>query len=62
MQIPAQAATWSVADTSLGTVSAAGLFTAAASGGGLTNVTATVEGESANASVAVGSDATVVDR
>jgi exopolysaccharide biosynthesis protein len=61
VQIPAQAATWSVADASLGTVSAGGLFTAAGSGGGLTNVTATVGGETASASVAVGSDTTLVD-
>jgi hypothetical protein len=61
VQIPAQAATWSVADATFGTVSAAGLFTAADSGDGLTNVTATVDGESASASVAVGSVTSVVD-
>jgi exopolysaccharide biosynthesis protein len=61
VQIPAQVATWTVANSSLGTVSASGLFTAATSGGGLTNVTATVGGASASASVAVGSVATVVD-
>jgi exopolysaccharide biosynthesis protein len=61
VQIPAQAATWSVADSSLGTVSAGGLFTAANDGGGLTNVTATVAGTGASASVAVGSDAVVAD-
>jgi exopolysaccharide biosynthesis protein len=61
VQIPAQAATWSVADSSLGAVSASGLFTAAGSGGGLTNVTATVGGKSASASVAVGSVGTVID-
>ena len=61
VQIPAQAATWTVADSSLGTVSASGLFTAAASGDGLTSVTATVGGKSASASVAVGSASTVVD-
>jgi exopolysaccharide biosynthesis protein len=61
VQVPAQAATWSVADESLGSASPGGLFTAAASGGGLTNVTATVAGRSASASVAVGSDAEVLD-
>jgi len=61
VQIPAQAATWSVASASLGAVSASGLFTAAASGGGLTSVTATVGGKSASASVAVGSVGTVID-
>jgi exopolysaccharide biosynthesis protein len=61
VQVPAQAATWSVSDAALGTVSAAGLFTAAASGGGLTNVTAAVGGQTASDSIAVGSDATVVD-
>ncbi|HEY4461395.1 MAG TPA: phosphodiester glycosidase family protein, partial [Streptosporangiaceae bacterium] len=61
VQIPAAAATWSVADPSLGTVSAAGLFTAAGSGNGLTNVTATVEGKTASSSIAVGSTARVID-
>jgi exopolysaccharide biosynthesis protein len=61
VQVPAQAATWTVANTSLGTVSSSGLFTAAASGGGLTNVTATAGGASGSTSVAVGSVATVVD-
>ncbi|HUN32766.1 MAG TPA: phosphodiester glycosidase family protein [Trebonia sp.] len=61
VQIPPQAATWSVADSSLGAVSAGGLFTAASSGGGLTNVTATVGGQSATASVSVGSIPAVID-
>jgi exopolysaccharide biosynthesis protein len=61
VQIPPQAATWSVADSSLGTVSAGGLFTAADTGGGLTNVTATVGSTSASAAVAVGSSAVVAD-
>lgn len=61
VQVPAQAATWTVANQSLGSVSSAGLFTAAASGDGLTNVTATAGGVSATASVAVGSVTTVVD-
>jgi exopolysaccharide biosynthesis protein len=61
VQIPAQTATWTVASSALGSVSASGLFTAAASGDGLTNVTATVGGTSASASVAVGSTSTVVD-
>jgi exopolysaccharide biosynthesis protein len=61
VQIPAQAASWSVANPALGSVSSGGLFTAASSGTGLTNVTATVLGTSASASVAVGSEASVVD-
>jgi exopolysaccharide biosynthesis protein len=61
VQIPAQAATWSVANQALGTVSAGGLFTAAASGGGLTDLSATVDGITAKASVAVGSVTSVVD-
>jgi exopolysaccharide biosynthesis protein len=61
VQIPAQAASWTVANSALGTVTNGGLFTAATSGDGLTNVTATVDGASASASVAVGSTATVVD-
>jgi exopolysaccharide biosynthesis protein len=61
VQVPAQAANWTVADSSLGTVSSGGLFTAAASGGGLTNVTATVGSASGATSVAVGSVASVVD-
>jgi hypothetical protein len=61
VQVPAQAATWSVASASLGGVSASGLFTAAASGDGLTSVTAAIGGTSASASVAVGSVTSVVD-
>lgn len=61
VQIPAQAASWTVANTALGTVSASGLFTAAASGAGLTNVTAAVAGSSASTSVAVGSTPAIVD-
>lgn len=61
VQIPPAAATWTVANSSLGTVSSAGLFTAASSGDGVTNVTAAVEGRTAAASVAVGSTATVLD-
>ena len=61
VQVPAQAATWNVANSSLGPVSKSGLFTAAASGDGLTNVTATVDGTTAAASVAVGSVTSVID-
>jgi Phosphodiester glycosidase/Bacterial Ig-like domain (group 2) len=61
VQIPPAAATWSVANQALGSVSASGLFTAAASGDGLTNVTATVAGRSASASVAVGNVPSVLD-
>ncbi|HUN35414.1 MAG TPA: phosphodiester glycosidase family protein, partial [Trebonia sp.] len=56
-----QDATWTVSPADLGTVSAAGLFTAAATGDGLATVTATAGGKSATASVAVGNSATVVD-
>lgn len=59
--VPAQAATWSVADSALGSVDADGLFTAASSGGGLTDVTARAGGVTAKASVAVGSDAAVLN-
>lgn len=61
VQIPPQAATWSVADSKVGSVSASGLFTAAANGGGLTDVTATVDGIAAKASAAVGSVTSLVD-
>jgi hypothetical protein len=61
VQVPAQAVTWSVANAALGTVSKSGLFTAAASGDGLTDVTATVDGTKAPASVAVGSVTSVLD-
>ena len=61
VRVPPQAASWSVADPSLGEVSASGLFTAADSGTGLTGVTATAGGKSASASVAVGSASTVID-
>jgi uncharacterized protein YjdB len=61
VDVPARAASWSVADPSLGAVDADGLFTAAASGGGLTDVTARAGGVTAKASVAVGSDATVLN-
>jgi exopolysaccharide biosynthesis protein len=56
-----QDVTWSVSPADLGTVSAKGLFTAAATGNGLATVTATIDGQSATTSVAVGSSATVVD-
>jgi hypothetical protein len=59
VDVPARAATWSA--SGLGTVDADGLFTAAAVGGGLTDVTASVGGVTAKASVAVGSDATVLN-
>ncbi|HEY3952193.1 MAG TPA: phosphodiester glycosidase family protein [Streptosporangiaceae bacterium] len=61
VQVPSAAASWSVANQALGSVSAAGLFTAASSGDGVTNVTATVGGASASASVAVGSTPSVLD-
>jgi exopolysaccharide biosynthesis protein len=61
VQIPPAAATWQVASSPLGTVSASGLFTAVGGGDGVTDVTATVEGRSGSASVAVGNVATVLD-
>ena len=54
-------ATWSVSPPSLGTISPGGLFTAATSGEGLATVSATADGVTATASVAVGSNSTVVD-
>jgi exopolysaccharide biosynthesis protein len=56
-----QDVTWSVSPSSLGSVSASGLFTAAATGSGLATVTATAAGVSATASVAVGSESVVLD-
>ena len=56
-----QDATWTVSPASLGTVSAGGLFTAAAAGDGLATITAAAGGRSATASVAIGSSAAVVD-
>jgi exopolysaccharide biosynthesis protein len=61
LTVTPQDATWSVSPASLGTVSASGLFTAAAAGDGLATVTATAGARSATTSVAVGSSATVVD-
>jgi hypothetical protein len=54
-------AAWSVSPSSLGSVSAAGLFTAAATGEGLATVSATAGGVTATTSVAVGSQSVVVD-
>ncbi|HVV22461.1 MAG TPA: phosphodiester glycosidase family protein [Pseudonocardiaceae bacterium] len=59
--VPGAAARWSVSPADLGTVDADGVFTAAASGGGLATVSATVGGRTATASVAVGSAETVVN-
>jgi len=61
LTMSAQDATWSVSPSSLGTISPDGLFTAAADGGGLATVTATADGVSATASVAVGSVTQLVD-
>jgi hypothetical protein len=59
-------ANWTVSPARLGTISASGLFTAAAAGDGLATVTATTGtatagGRSATTAVAVGRSATVVD-
>jgi hypothetical protein len=54
-------AAWSVTPSSLGTISSGGLFTAAASGAGLATVSATADGITASASVAVGSESSIVD-
>jgi hypothetical protein len=54
-------AAWSVTPSSLGSVSAGGLFTAAAAGAGLATVSATAGGRTATASVAVGSQSSVAD-
>ena len=56
-----QDVSWSVSPPDLGTVSASGLFTAAATGDGLATVSATAGGITATASVAVGSASQVVD-
>jgi hypothetical protein len=56
-----QDASWTVSPARLGTISAGGLFTAAASGDGLATVTATAGGRSATTAVAVGRSATVID-
>jgi uncharacterized protein YjdB len=56
-----QDATWSASPASLGTVSSGGLFTAAATGEGLTTVSASAGGATATTSVAVGSASVVVD-
>ena len=53
--------TWTLSTGRLGTLSAAGRFTAARAGMGLVTVTATADGRSAAASVAVGHSAVVVD-
>jgi hypothetical protein len=59
--IPPDAVTWSVNPTDLGTITSAGVFTAAGSGEGLATVTAEAGGATATASVAVGQIAKVVD-
>jgi exopolysaccharide biosynthesis protein len=61
VQIPAEAATWSVDKPGLGTVDAHGLFTADAADGGLATVTAEVAGAKATASVAVGNTTKTID-
>jgi exopolysaccharide biosynthesis protein len=61
LSLGSQDVTWSAAPSSLGTVSASGLFTAASAGNGLVTVTAIASGVSATASVAVGSDSVVLD-
>lgn len=61
VEVPAEAAQWQVEPASLGAVDAHGLFTAASSGGGMATVTATVDGASATASVAVGSISALLD-
>ncbi|MFI9383078.1 phosphodiester glycosidase family protein [Kutzneria sp. NPDC052558] len=60
VDIPTSAAHWSVNPPELGTISADGLFTAAATGVGLATLTATVGNATAAASVAVGSRSKVV--
>ncbi|MDT0465391.1 phosphodiester glycosidase family protein [Streptomyces gibsoniae] len=61
VQIPAEAATWKVSPDNLGSVDSHGLFTADADKGGLADVSATVAGATATASVAVGSVSKTVD-
>ncbi|MEV6293880.1 phosphodiester glycosidase family protein [Streptomyces sp. NPDC051896] len=61
VQIPAEAATWKVSPDELGSVDPHGLFTAHADKGGLADVSATVAGATATASVAVGSVSKTID-
>jgi exopolysaccharide biosynthesis protein len=61
VQIPAEAASWKVTPSDLGTVDAHGLFTADTSDGGLADVTAGVAGTTATASIAVGSVSKTID-
>jgi exopolysaccharide biosynthesis protein len=61
VQIPAEAATWTVSPSSLGTVDAHGLFTADPVNGGLAQASANVGGATATASVAVGSVSKTID-
>jgi hypothetical protein len=61
LTLAATDAAWSVNLSSLGSVGAGGLFTAAATGAGLATVSATAGGRTATASVAVGSQSSVAD-
>lgn len=61
VQVPPEAASWTVSPSSLGSIDPHGLFTAATSGGGMATVTATVDGTTATASVAVGNVAELID-
>lgn len=55
VSINASSITWKLSDPSLGSISSSGLFTAAASGSGTENVTATVGSATATAILGVGS-------
>lgn len=61
VQVPAEAATWKVDPSALGSVDGHGLFTAATSGGGMATVSATAGGATATASVGVGSVSQILD-
>jgi Phosphodiester glycosidase/Calcineurin-like phosphoesterase len=59
--VPTDAATWSSDTPALGTISPTGSYTAAMTGAGLATITATAGGISGTSSVAVGTQATLVD-
>ncbi|KAA2261331.1 hypothetical protein F0L68_17980 [Solihabitans fulvus] len=61
VEIPPDAASWTVDQPALGGVDATGKFVAADTGSGLVTVTATVGGASATATVAVGKQAKLAD-
>ena len=61
VHVPAEAESWQVTPSSLGSVDAHGLFTAASSGGGMATVSADAGGATATASIAVGDVSQILD-